>query len=52
MKYLLEYYKDVGIDGSEAKARYTLGLRDFQTLKQALSDMSDGTTAKTLTEDR
>jgi ABC-type nitrate/sulfonate/bicarbonate transport system substrate-binding protein len=50
LKYLLEYYKDVGIDGSEAKARYTLGLRDFQTLKQALSDMSDGTTAKTLTE--
>ncbi|MBS0531485.1 MAG: ABC transporter substrate-binding protein [Proteobacteria bacterium] len=50
LKYLLEYYKDVGIDGSEAKARYTLGLRDYQTLNQALSDMSDGTTAKTLTE--
>ena len=50
LKYLLEYYKDVGIDGNEAKARYTLGLRDYQTLKQALSDMSDGTTTNTLTK--
>jgi len=50
LKYLLEYYKEVGIDGSEAKARYTLGLRDYQTLAQALSDMTDGTTANTLTE--
>lgn len=50
LKYLLAYYKDVGIDGNEAKARYTLGLRDYQTLKQALSDMSDGTTANTLTK--
>src|SRR5436190_10564856 len=49
VKYLLEYYKEAGIDGNEAKARYTLGLRDFQTMDQALSDMSDGTTAKTLT---
>jgi ABC-type nitrate/sulfonate/bicarbonate transport system substrate-binding protein len=48
VKYLLEYYKEAGIDGNEAKARYTLGLRDFQTMDQALSDMSDGTTAKTL----
>jgi ABC-type nitrate/sulfonate/bicarbonate transport system substrate-binding protein len=50
LKYLLEYYKDVGIDGNEAKARYTLGLRDYQTLKQALADMSDGTTTNTLTK--
>jgi ABC-type nitrate/sulfonate/bicarbonate transport system substrate-binding protein len=48
LKYLLEYYKEAGIDGNEAKGRYTLGLRDFQTLEQALSDMSDGTTATTL----
>jgi len=50
LKYLLEYYKDIGIDGNEAKARYTLGLRDYQTLNQALADMSDGTTANTLTK--
>lgn len=49
VKYLLEYYKDAGIDGSEAKARYTLGLRDYQTMKQALADMEDGTSARTLT---
>ena len=48
--YLLEYYKDVGIDGSEAKARYTLGYRDYQTLDQALADMKSGATEKALTE--
>ena len=48
VKYLLEYYKDVGIDGSEAKARYTLSQRDFQTLDEALADMRNGTTEKTL----
>jgi ABC-type nitrate/sulfonate/bicarbonate transport system substrate-binding protein len=48
--YLLEYYKDVGIDGSEAKARYTLGYRDYQTLDQALADMKGGATEKALTE--
>ena len=48
--YLLEYYKDVGIDGSEAKARYTLGYRDYQTLEQALADMKSGATEKALTE--
>ena len=50
VKYLLEYYKDVGIDGNETKARYTLGYRDFQTLDQALADMRDGATQKALTE--
>jgi taurine transport system substrate-binding protein len=50
VKYLLEYYKDVGIDGSEAKARYTLGYRDYQTLDQALADMRSGATEKALTE--
>jgi ABC-type taurine transport system substrate-binding protein len=48
--YLLEYYKDAGIDGSEAKARYTLGYRDFLTLDQALADMRSGATEKALTE--
>jgi ABC-type nitrate/sulfonate/bicarbonate transport system substrate-binding protein len=48
--HLLEYYKDVGIDGSEAKARYTLGYRDFQTLDQALADMRSGASEKALTE--
>jgi len=48
VKYLLEYYKDAGIDGSEAKARYTLSQRDFQTLDEALADMRNGTTEKTL----
>ena len=46
--YLLEYYKDVGIDGSEAKARYTLGYRDYLTLDQALADMRSGATEKAL----
>jgi ABC-type nitrate/sulfonate/bicarbonate transport system substrate-binding protein len=50
VKYLLEYYKDVGIDGSEAKARYTLGYRDYQTLAQALADMRSGATEKALTQ--
>jgi ABC-type nitrate/sulfonate/bicarbonate transport system substrate-binding protein len=48
VKYLLEYYKDAGIDGTEAKARYTLGQRDFQTLDEALADMKNGTTENTL----
>jgi ABC-type nitrate/sulfonate/bicarbonate transport system substrate-binding protein len=48
--YLLEYYKDVGIDGDETKARYTLGYRDYQTLDQALADMRSGATEKALTE--
>jgi ABC-type taurine transport system substrate-binding protein len=47
--YLLEYYKDIGIEGSEAKARYTLGYRDFLTLDQALADMKSGATQKALT---
>jgi ABC-type nitrate/sulfonate/bicarbonate transport system substrate-binding protein len=50
VKYLLEYYKEAGIDGNEAKARYTLGLRDFQTLDEALADMKSGKTEKTLRE--
>jgi ABC-type nitrate/sulfonate/bicarbonate transport system substrate-binding protein len=47
--YLLEYYKEVGIDGSEAKARYTLGQRDFLTLDQAIADARSGATEKALT---
>ena len=47
--YLLEYYKDVGIDGSEAKARYTLDQRDFLTLDQAIADMKSGASEKALT---
>jgi ABC-type nitrate/sulfonate/bicarbonate transport system substrate-binding protein len=50
VKYLLAYYKEAGIDGNEAKARYTLGLRDFQTLDEALADMKSGQTEKTLRE--
>jgi taurine transport system substrate-binding protein len=48
--YLLEFYKDVGIDGDEKKARYTLNYRDYQTLDQALADARSGSTAKALTE--
>ncbi len=48
--WLLEFYKDVGIEGSEAKARYTLGYRDYQTLDQALADMRSGASEKALTE--
>ena len=48
--HLLEYYKDVGIDGSEAKARYTLAYRDYQTLDEALADMRSGASEKALTE--
>jgi taurine transport system substrate-binding protein len=48
--YLLEFYKDVGIDGDEKKARYTLGYRDYQTLDQALADARSGASAKALTE--
>jgi taurine transport system substrate-binding protein len=48
--YLLEYYKDAGIDGDEKKARYTLSYRDYQTLDQALGDARSGATEKALTE--
>jgi taurine transport system substrate-binding protein len=48
IKHMLDYYKDVGIDGSEAKARYTLGQRDFLTLDQAIADMKSGATEKAL----
>ncbi|MBG9390544.1 ABC transporter substrate-binding protein [Caenimonas aquaedulcis] len=48
--YLLEFYKDVGIDGDEKKARYTLGYRDYQTLDQALADARSGASEKALTE--
>lgn len=48
--WLLEFYKDVGIDGNEAKARYTLGYRDYQTLDQALADMRSGASERALTE--
>ena len=48
VQHLLEFYKDVGIDGNEAKARYTLGYRDYQTLDQALADMRSGATEKAL----
>ena len=50
VKWLLEYYKDAGIDGNEAKARYTLSYRDYQTLDQALADARSGATEKALTE--
>jgi ABC-type nitrate/sulfonate/bicarbonate transport system substrate-binding protein len=50
VSYLLEFYKDVGIEGNETKARYTLGYRDYQTLDQALADMRSGATEKALTE--
>ncbi|MCE3270938.1 MAG: ABC-type nitrate/sulfonate/bicarbonate transport system, periplasmic component [Ramlibacter sp.] len=50
VSYLLEFYKDVGIDGDEKKARYTLNYRDYQTLDQALADARSGATAKALTE--
>ena len=50
VKYLLEFYKDVGIDGDETKARYTLDYRDYQTLDQALADMKSGASEKALTE--
>jgi hypothetical protein len=50
VQYLLEYYKDAGIDGNEAKARYTLADRDYQTLDQALADMRTGASEKALTE--
>ena len=47
---LLDFYKDVGIDGDEKKARYTLGYRDYQTLDQALADARSGASANALTE--
>lgn len=50
VSHLLEFYKDVGIDGDETKARYTLGYRDYQTLDQALADLRSGATEKALTE--
>ena len=50
VRHLLEFYKDVGIEGDETKARYTLDYRDYQTLDQALADMRNGASEKALTE--
>ncbi len=50
VKLLLDFYKDVGLDGDEKKARYTLGYRDYQTLDQALADARQGASEKALTE--
>lgn len=50
VKYMVEFDKSVGLDTDEARAAYTLKSRDWVTLDQAISDMSDGTTEKTLEE--
>jgi taurine transport system substrate-binding protein len=49
LQYMMQFYKDAGIDGNIEKARFSLGFRDFQTLDQALADMKGGATEKALT---
>jgi ABC-type nitrate/sulfonate/bicarbonate transport system substrate-binding protein len=49
LEYMMQFYKDAGIDGNSEKARFSLGFRDFQTLDQALADMKSGATEKALT---
>jgi taurine transport system substrate-binding protein len=49
LEYMMQFYKDAGIDGNIEKARFSLGFRDFQTLDQALADMKSGATEKALT---
>ena len=48
LQYMMQFYKDAGIDGNLEKARFSLGFRDFQTLDQALADMRSGATEKAL----
>ncbi len=50
IKYMVEFDKSVGLDTNEARAEYTLKSRTWVTLDKAISDMSDGTTKKTLTD--
>ncbi|WP_372802623.1 ABC transporter substrate-binding protein [Paracoccus seriniphilus] len=44
----LEFFKDAGIEGTPETAAYAFGLRDFQTLDEAIADMESGATIDTL----
>lgn len=46
--YMIEYYKDIGIPGDLAKARFSLGFRDFLTLDEAIADAKNGATERAL----
>lgn len=49
LEYMLEYYKDAGVKGTKESAEFSMSFRQFPTLAEALKDMQDGTTEKTLT---
>lgn len=48
IQYMVEFDTEVGLDTSEERAAYTMDSRDWVTLDEAISDMSDGTTEDTL----
>ena len=48
LDYVVQYYKDAGIDQDRERAAFSYGLRDFQSLDQAIADMESGKTIDTL----
>jgi len=50
IKYMVEFDNEVGLKTNEARAAYTMKSREWVNLNQAISDMSDQTSEKTLTQ--
>lgn len=48
--HMVEFDKAVGLKTSDKRAAYTLKSRDWVTLDEAIKDMSNGTTEKTLND--
>lgn len=49
LDYMLQYYTDAGIKGTKESAQFSMSFRQFPTLAEALNDMENGATEKTLT---
>ncbi|WP_022898987.1 ABC transporter substrate-binding protein [Humibacter albus] len=48
LDYMQDYYADAGIKGTKAAAEFSMSFRQFPTLDEALKQMKDGSTEKTL----
>lgn len=46
---VMEYYNDIGIDGTPEMVEYALDSRDFVSLDDAIADMESGATTEALT---
>jgi len=49
VSYMMQLYKDNGIDGSEKMADYEITIRHWKTMDQATKEVEDGSTADALT---